>query len=681
MATVPVLVFLGDSNMSGLADLTDVPAADFLRWAGDSWSTQTWPTGGPFGDWPKDEDIPDVQMLTVNMPYTAADERNITAVPAANQITVDGANLVAAQQDSWVYLSSNSTGYGQHLRINADPSGDTTMTLIDPLTLGNPLVAVTNDGKLKLLTASHTVASSTTDSDNDTTTITKTGLTDNFTVGVDDWVVIIGTSAGSINAWKLGRRVVSATATTVTVSPALGTLPVAGDGIREMTASGTVRKLSELTSTNCAFRALRFYHDGATSYSAPGDFPTMLSLPSVCPAVHTTDDNVNGVAEATWAIKSHFDGSIYCIMEGVGGSTAASGNVDDDFLNNNKRYSYAVDIDHNDFRPGSPNGLFDILTAKLDAAKTLLTAAGHTMDVVGVLSNVGTNDAALEARADQFAESMAFIVDTLRNYIVSNTMTTRTADRIPFGLTAVNATIAVRPFKETVNTAMQAIAASKPSVFYVDSSAFTLEADDLHLDAAGQIAWAKAFYTGWLALYDDHTALTVETGTGSSTANSYCTVDHADDFHRQRNNNQTAWSGATTATKQAALRYATMSLDLRYGTRWAGERGTSDQALDWPRKYAYDSADNRIASDSMPVRLKDATAMLALMHVQGETILPSTETSADISSETKSVGAVSKSVTYLGGKPSQTKFPALDRMLWSANLIESAGIGWGAAGS
>lgn len=675
MAVVPVAIFFGDSNMSGLAELKNVPSADFTRWCGVAWPTTTFAVDQTEAD---DVSVPDVQILTPSLPYEEADERNITATPAANQVTLDGANLTADQQDSWVYVSMNTTGYGQVLRINADPSGGTTVTLLDPLTLGAPFLAIANNGKVKLLSKSHTIASVAHDSDDDTSTITKTATTPDFSAAADDWVSIIGTSLATYASLGTTRRVVSASGNTIVVSPRLtGTdIPAAGDGIRELTAADTARKMSELVAANMEWRDLRFYHDGNTSYTGPGDYPTMLSLMRGSPREHMTDDRVNGLTECTFGLKNHFTGDLYVVVEAQGGATAVTQPVGD-LLAAGGFYSYKVDIDYNDFRPDSPNGLWTPLIRYLDAAKAKIVAAGNTMDVIGIFSNVGTNDAGWEDRANLYYESMAYIIDTLRNYIVDNSMSTRAADRIPFGLTTVNAPLSERAYKATVNTAMEQLAQDKPSVYVVDATDFGLRVDNLHLTAAGQIAWGKAFYAGWAALYDDHTAIVVEDGTGMETANSYVSLSDADEFIRAKAGNPSAWTGATVATKQDALRQATLAIDLRYGNRWSGNRVTSEQALDWPREYAVDGAGNYIDSDVVPTRLAQATALLALLYVQGETIMATTEDSADIASETKTVGPISKSVTYRGAKPSQTRFPMVDKMLYTAGLVTYGGVGWG----
>ncbi len=682
MAVRPVAVFFGDSNMAGLADIEDVPSATFNRLFGQAYSTQTWPIndGSGFDEWPKDYDMQSIKVLTPSLPYEPVDERNITAVPAADQLTLDGANLVATDQDRWVYVSKNTTGYGQHLRINADPSSGTTVTLLDPLTAGAPLVANANNGKVHLLNKSHTVASATTDTDNDTSTITKTSLTPDFTAVEDDYVTVIATSVATLAAVQLSRRVVSATADTVTMSPALTVLPAAGDGIREQTAASTARILSELDSTTCALTDLRIYHDAATSYSGPRDYPNPSTLTGTCTQAHANLKRWNGVPTAVWPMQSEFSGPFYVVMEGVGGATAAPNEITT-MVESDVRFAYHLDIEHQDFRPGVTANLYDVLKRKLDAAKTLIEAAGDTMDVVCIASNVGTNDAAHEHRADIYKESMLYIIDTLRDYLVAQSMTTRTAARIPFAMSTVNSTLAVRPYKATVNTGMAEIVAERESVFLLDISdtdVYSLQVDDLHLDADGQVAWGELLYTNWLPVYESLYTFVVETGTGSTTANSYCSVATADTYH-QDYGNPTAWVSATQTQKEDWLRQATRAVDLRWGGRYPGYSVTSTQALLWPMYGAVDKAGNSIDSDTIPVQLQDAVAYLAGQLAAGESILPTAQTEADQSSRTVSVGGVSKSVTYRGARPAYAEFPAVDYMLERGGVITAGGVGWGSS--
>lgn len=102
----------------------------------------------------------------------------------------------------------------------------------------------------------------------------------------------------------------------------------------------------------------------------------------------------------------------------------------------------------------------------------------------------------------------------------------------------------------------------------------------------------------------------VEDGTGLSTANSYCEVAFADDWHELNNN--TTWAAAATLTKQLALSKATMYIDMRFGPKFRGLRESREQALEWPRLAAKDN-DGWFFIDTteIPLQLKRATAEYA----------------------------------------------------------------------
>lgn len=110
--------------------------------------------------------------------------------------------------------------------------------------------------------------------------------------------------------------------------------------------------------------------------------------------------------------------------------------------------------------------------------------------------------------------------------------------------------------------------------------------------------------------------LIVEDGTGKADANSYATVAEADAYHETRLF-VTAWTGASTPDKTAALIWATRVIDEQ--TTWDGARVDQRQALQWPR-YGVPSRDRNIPFDSdiVPVFLKDATAEMARLLIAGD---------------------------------------------------------------
>lgn len=323
---------------------------------------------------------------------------------------------------------------------------------------------------------------------------------------------------------------------------------------------------------------------------------------------------------------------------------------------------------------------------------------GRTPDVRGVFIGIGTNDCIDDDAATEFATEAPLFIDSVRN-----TFTTRTdGEDLPvcwlqpaphvteveggtvYGLEAarasVRATVASLPQqRDSVSVLLDPGDTYElirgEWVHYAAEATYQIGYDGatalLELQSAeGETATAEESSPSGAATFE------VETGSGSDTANAYCTVAFADTYH-QTYGNPATWSGATLLEKQDAIRVASQAMDLRYGSRWMGIRYSSDQALDWPRVWVTDAAGNEVDSDEVPIRVQQAAAKAALLHLDGEVLLPATTTTGDVSSESKTLpGGLSKSVTYIGGKPASTQFPVLDRMLETAGLIEG-GAGWG----
>jgi len=148
----------------------------------------------------------------------------------------------------------------------------------------------------------------------------------------------------------------------------------------------------------------------------------------------------------------------------------------------------------------------------------------------------------------------------------------------------------------------------------------------------------------------------VETGSGSTTANSYSTVVDATDYFTQRNQAD-AWDAIED--KDAALIMATDYMGQMYRLRWAGIRRTEGQALDWPRYNVprvdgpgFSEGPSYYPTDQVPEEVKRACRELALRTkdgplvsdleraVQSETIGPLTTTYFDADSRNKRYSAV-----------------------------------------
>jgi hypothetical protein len=147
-------------------------------------------------------------------------------------------------------------------------------------------------------------------------------------------------------------------------------------------------------------------------------------------------------------------------------------------------------------------------------------------------------------------------------------------------------------------------------------------------------------------------ALTIENGTGLSTATAYISVDDADTYHSDRGND--AWAAATFADKERAIVRGTDFIDTRY--RFRGTRLYETQALSWPRVDAYD--DDGFLLDGLPAEVEKATAEAALRALSGD-LDPDRERGGQIARQ--KVGEVE--VEYAQGAPSRTVYARIDAIL------------------
>ncbi len=94
----------------------------------------------------------------------------------------------------------------------------------------------------------------------------------------------------------------------------------------------------------------------------------------------------------------------------------------------------------------------------------------------------------------------------------------------------------------------------------------------------------------------------------SASANSYCTIAEADTYH-ETHLYADDWNDADDTQRCQALQMATRLLDTWFD--WAGSPVGSTQALLWPRVGTVGPNGYALASDVVPVLIKNATAELA----------------------------------------------------------------------
>jgi hypothetical protein len=102
---------------------------------------------------------------------------------------------------------------------------------------------------------------------------------------------------------------------------------------------------------------------------------------------------------------------------------------------------------------------------------------------------------------------------------------------------------------------------------------------------------------------------TIVATVGSATANSYCTLAVADQYHDDRPAVGTTWSAETDANKNRSLMWATKLLDALI--TWRGNVVDDVQALDWPRYGLSHTSGYAVDSDAIPVHLESACAEFA----------------------------------------------------------------------
>jgi len=153
----------------------------------------------------------------------------------------------------------------------------------------------------------------------------------------------------------------------------------------------------------------------------------------------------------------------------------------------------------------------------------------------------------------------------------------------------------------------------------------------------------------------------VESGSGSATANAYLSSADADTYFTDHGA-PAAWTG-TQAVKEEAIRLATQYLDANYGGRWRGMRASSAQALAWPRTGAVDDDSYTIDGASLPTRLTQACAELALDAIATPDLMPDVSDPGALASLTQTVGPISISKSWIGGRVDGTQRKKVDALL------------------
>ncbi len=121
--------------------------------------------------------------------------------------------------------------------------------------------------------------------------------------------------------------------------------------------------------------------------------------------------------------------------------------------------------------------------------------------------------------------------------------------------------------------------------------------------------------------------------------------------------------------KEESLRLGTQYLDNVYAQRWKGRRKEELQALAWPRVEIEDFDGFIIDTDSLPQKLKDATAESAIRNItESDGLFPDLENQGFIKSQFDKIDVLSTKTEFAGagGTPTGVKsFRIIDALLSS----------------
>lgn len=101
---------------------------------------------------------------------------------------------------------------------------------------------------------------------------------------------------------------------------------------------------------------------------------------------------------------------------------------------------------------------------------------------------------------------------------------------------------------------------------------------------------------------------------GSAVSDSYVTMAEADAHHAARLHNA-AWTSATEANKEAALKWAARIMN---DLEWLGRKSDDKQALAWPRAGVVNWDGYLLDTDFIPTKIKTAQIEYAFLLLQSD---------------------------------------------------------------
>lgn len=366
-------------------------------------------------------------------------------------------------------------------------------------------------------------------------------------------------------------------------------------------------------------------------------------------------------------MQEHFGEPIYVVTLAPGGTSIGHREL----LDYNYAFGWFDSAQHTYWAPGEGNACFQRLLDTLDAATAAAALEGNTLQCVGIFFVQGEADATDILWSQNYRTNLQRLKTAVREALVARSMWTGSAATIPWIHPKIKASWA---YSTNVNNAIEAEADADRYMRTMATEGY-LMVDSAHYSGIGVTQLEADAFAAWLqasaGIVQDASPLIAEDGTGLSTATTYATADFAG-VYLQNQGGWASWNNATETQRATALMRATQWIDSTYGMRFVGYRAESDQPLEFPRSLAFDRYGYEISG--VPLALKRATAEVARRYLEDATQFdPDIGAGSNVTQDTVSVGPISISKTYAGGKDPAKRFPVVDRLLTVAGLIDSGG--------
>ena len=152
--------------------------------------------------------------------------------------------------------------------------------------------------------------------------------------------------------------------------------------------------------------------------------------------------------------------------------------------------------------------------------------------------------------------------------------------------------------------------------------------------------------------------IVVEDGTGLSTANAYVSVDDCATYCTDRG---LTFGTSPTVTGEQAIIRASAAIDAIYRDQFPGDKRLGRaQAMEWPRSGAYDTADELVPDDAVPIEIIQATCEAAVRELADPgSMMPDLERGGGV----RRLKAGSVEIEYGANAANQTTFSAIAALL------------------